>query len=134
MKRWIALFMALTLLLASACGGDNNANEPADANQPAAQDPVTSPADPAEQEPETEPEPEPEPVVQEPYNIYDPTVMPEGGVRDGVAYAAYDGLVEHLFFHPIIAYPELAFDGDAQEKGLDDFMVTEDEITTILDS
>ena len=60
--------------------------------------------------------------------------MPEGGERDGVKYAAYDGLVEHLFFHPIIAYPELAFDGDAQEKGLDDYMVTVDEFNKILES
>ena len=61
----------------------------------------------------TEPEPEPEP-----YTILDPTVMPEGGVRDGVTYAAYDGIVEHLFFHPVVAYPELAFDGDAQPTAL----------------
>ena len=87
----------------------------------------------AEPEPVADPveEPEPEP---EPYAIYDPTVMPEGGERDGVKYAAYDGLVEHLFFHPIIAYPELAFDGDAQEKGLDDYMVTVDEFNKILES
>lgn len=51
-----------------------------------------------------------------------------------MTYAAYDGLVEHLFFHPIIAYPELAFDGDAQEKGLDDYMVTVDEFNKILAS
>ena len=139
MKRWIALLMALTLLFASACGA-KEAPGPADAGQPAAQDPAAPPADqtaPAEPEPEPvepEPEPQPEPVVQEAYNIYDPTVMPEGGTRDGVTYVAYDGLVEHLFFHPIIAYPELAFDGDAQEKGLDDYMVTVDEFNKILAS
>ena len=44
--------------------------------------------------------------------------MPEGGVRDGVTYAAYDGIVEHPFFHPVVAYPELAFDGDAQATAL----------------
>ena len=78
----------------------------------------------------TQPE-EPEP---EPYTILDPTVMPEGGVRDGVNYAAWDGIVEHLFFHPVVAYPELAFDGDAQANGIDDYMVTADEYRKILQS
>ena len=74
------------------------------------------------------------PPEPEPYDILDPTVMPEGGVRDGVTYVAYDGIVEHLFFHPVIAYPELAFDGDAQANGLDDYMVTVDEYNKILQS
>lgn len=39
----------------------------------------------------------------------------------------YEGLVEHIFFHPLIAYPELAFDGDYQQQGFDNFMVTVDE-------
>ena len=43
-------------------------------------------------------------------------------------------IVEHLFFHPIIAYPELAFDGDNMEEGLDDWMVTVDEYNKILQS
>ena len=45
-----------------------------------------------------------------------------------------DQVVEHLFFHPIIAYPELAFDGDSMEEGLDDWMVTVDEYNKILQS
>lgn len=36
----------------------------------------------------------------------------------------YEGTVEHIFFHPLIAYPELAFDGDSQQQGFDNFMVT----------
>lgn len=72
--------------------------------------------------------------VSVPYEILDPTVMPEGGERNGVKYVAYDGVVEHLFFHPVIAYPELAFDGDSQEKGLDTYMVTADEFRKILES
>ena len=83
----------------------------------------SQPEVPAQQE--TPPAPEPEPVPEpEPYAILDPTVMPEGGSRDGVAYAAYDGVVEHLFFHPVVAYPELAFDGDHKSDGIDDWMVT----------
>src|SRR5574344_1788842 len=78
-----------------------------------------------------EPEPEPEP---EPYTILDPTVQPEGGVRDGVTYVPYDGVVEHLFFHPVVAYPELAFDGDYKSDGIDDWMVTAGEYLKILES
>ena len=41
-----------------------------------------------------------------------------------MTYVPWDGVVEHLFFHPIVAYPELAFDGDASAKGMDDYMTT----------
>ena len=118
MRRWMCFFLAVcSLLTLCACG--QAAPEP-EAESPEA--PVEEP-----QEPEAPPEPEP-------YSIYDPTVMPESGSRDGVTYAAYDGIVEHLFFHPVVAYPELAFDGDAQADGIDDFMVTADEYRAILQS
>ena len=88
-------------------------------------------APPAEEPPLPEPEiqePEPPPApVQEPYEIKDPTEEREG-------YVPWTGVVEHLFFHPVIAYPELAFDGDSQANGLDDFMVTVDEYNKILQS
>ena len=130
MRRIIALLLALLLLLAAGCG--NNAGAPPeDDGETAGTAPAPDAESPAEPEPEPEPEPESEP---EPYAIYDPTVMPEGGARDGVTYEAYDGIVEHLFFHPVIAYPELAFDGDAQANGLDDYMVTVDEYNKILQS
>ena len=121
MKQLTALLLALALLLTlAACGGNNAAGGDPDAGNVQEQEP-----------PAPEPEPEPEP---EPYDIYDPTVMPAGGVRDGVTYEAYDGIVEHLFIHPVIAYPELAFDGDSQEKGLDDYMITVTEYRRILES
>ena len=133
MKKSTALALTL-LLLASACGGgpgtdSPDANKPAQTQEPAAPEPASDPAP----EPPPDPEPDPEPV-RETYEILDPKLMPEGGSRDGVAYAAYDGIVEHLFFHPVIAYTELAFDGDAQANGLDDFMVTVDEFNRILDN
>ena len=131
MRKKLALLLALTLLLtACSSGGGNTPQTPPTSPDPAG---PTEPVEPPEPEPDPEPEPEPDPAP-EPYQILDPTVMPEGGVRDGVPYVAYDGLVEHLFFHPVIAYPELAFDGDAQEKGLDDYMVTAGEFTKILES
>ena len=123
MKRYAALLLALALLLGLAACGGNSEEDPAPAPDQNAGDVQTPPA------PEPEPEPEPEP-----YDIYDPTVLPEGGTRDGVTYAAYDGIVEHLFIHPVIAYPELAFDGDSQEKGLDDYMITATEFARILES
>ena len=123
MKRNAALLLALALLLGLAACGGNSEDAPAPAPDQNAGDVQTPPA------PEPEPEPEPEP-----YNIYDPTVLPEGGTRDGVTYEAYDGIVEHLFIHPVIAYPELAFDGDSQEKGLDDYMITATEFARILES
>ena len=110
MRRFTALLLAvLTLLSLTACGGQDASVPEEDTEDPGGE-PV-----------------EVLPPESEPYDILDPTVMPEGGVRDGVTYVAYDGIVEHLFFHPVIAYPELAFDGDAQANGLDDYMVTVDE-------
>jgi hypothetical protein len=48
--------------------------------------------------------------------------------------APFNGTVEHLFFHPLVAYPELAFDGDSKEKGIDLNMVTVGEYEKILQS
>ena len=49
-----------------------------------------------------------------------------------------DQVVEHLFFHPIIAYPQYAFHEsplpESQRIGLDDWMVTVDEYNKILQS
>ena len=118
MKKLTALLILFLLLTLVACGKTNH-------DTPSAAEPVP----PVEETP-VEPLP-PEPV---PYDIHDPTVMPAGGTRDGVTYVAWDGIVEHLFFHPVIAYPELAFDGDYQEKGLDDWMVTVREFNRILQS
>ena len=123
MRRMTNLLLALLLLLSlTACSS---------APAPGSDGP-SQPEPPAQAEtPEADAPAEPEP---EPYTILDPTVQPEGGVRDGVAYAAYDGVVEHLFFHPVVAYPELAFDGDYKSDGIDDWMVTAGEYRKILES
>ena len=47
---------------------------------------------------------------------------------------SYLGPVQHIFFHPLIAYPELAFDGDLEEKGYNDWFVTVPEFRKILES
>lgn len=61
----------------------------------------------------------------------DPSSSPSSG---GAKLVLYDGVVEHLFFHPLVSYPELAFDGDSKEKGIDDYMVTVSEYNKILES
>ncbi|MFO7172534.1 MAG: hypothetical protein DIU70_006160 [Bacillota bacterium] len=47
-------------------------------------------------------------------------------------WVPYDGPVEHIFFHPLIVYPELAFDGDFMAQGYDDWFVTVPEFQAIL--
>ena len=86
MKRLTALLLALVLtLLAAACGSQPGPGNQNTGGQTAQEN--TLPENPAV---EPIPQPEPEPV-QEPYEILDPTVMPEGGVRDGVAGVAHGG-------------------------------------------
>ena len=120
-KRLLCALLAGVMLLLTACGSSGAAS------QGSASSATSSSAASSVQEEPSQPQPEP-------YEILDPTVMPDGGVRDGVTYTAWDGVVEHLFFHPVVAYPELAFDGDSQSNGIDDYMVTVDEYNKILES
>ena len=110
MRRTLSLFLLLTVLLSlSACASG------------------TAPKGKTSEPEEKDSQPGPAP-----YQILDPTVEPEGGSRDGVNYVPWDGVVEHLFFHPAVAYPEQAFDGDAASEGIDDYMVTVGEYNAIL--
>lgn len=45
----------------------------------------------------------------------------------------YDGEIYHVFFHSLIVYPELAFDGDYDSTGYNLWMTTVDEFKRILD-
>ncbi|MDF2921783.1 MAG: glycoside hydrolase/deacetylase [Paenibacillaceae bacterium] len=45
----------------------------------------------------------------------------------------YKGPIEHIFFHPLILYPQLAFDGDQMAQGFDDWFVTVPEFKRIID-
>ncbi len=56
-----------------------------------------------------------------------PTVPPEDLVK-------YTGVVEHIFFHPLIAYPNRAFDNDYMTKGYNDYFVTVSEFNKIIES
>lgn len=46
----------------------------------------------------------------------------------------WEGPVEQIFFHPLIAFPELAFDGDGMAQGYDDWMTTVPEFKRILEA
>ena len=101
----IALLLALALVL----GG---------CSKPMAQEPTPTPTSSVQETAPPAPTPTPAPT---------PIPTPDNLVP-------YTGVVEHLFFHPVICYPELAFDGDAQQKGLDDWMVTLNEYNAILEA
>ena len=111
----LALACALTLPLA-ACGGDKT-------NQPS---PDTTPVAAATPEPTPTPAADPYDAVRT-YWSADQLTQAWGP----------DQAVEHLFFHPVIAYPEYAF-SDAvpydRQVGLDEWMVTADEYKKILQS
>ena len=160
MRRFIAFLLSLSLMLSLAACGTARTEQPQKEQPPVSDAPLSEEKTPARTEPsedaetqmpeetvgesadaaqdagETEEPAEETPVLVPagPYEIYDPKVMPEGGERNGVKYVKYNGIVEHLFFHPVIAYPEQAFDGDHMSDGYDDWMVTVGEYNAILQS
>lgn len=61
-----------------------------------------------------------------------PTPEPTPYVYEG-ELIEYTEQVDHVFFHPLVAYPELAFDLDYMSKGFDDYFVTATEFKRILE-
>ena len=119
MKPWLKRAAAFTLALAmalplAACG------KTADETAP------TPPPTPTV-EPTPEPTPDPELAVQT-YWSEDQLTQAWGPNQ----------VVEHIFFHPVIAYPQWAFHDcsatQSEKEGLDDWMVTVDEYNKILQS
>jgi len=127
MKRWIALLLALATVLSLCTGCKKKEKKQTGDESKSSGTTQTAP------EPTPEPDPEPEP---------DPYVDPYEAVKnywrmDQLTQAwGPDQVVEHLFFHPIIAYPQWAFhdcpSSKSQKDGLDDWMVTVDEYKKIL--
>ena len=119
LKRTAALALALSLFLA-ACGKGTTTEKPSPSQSP---------------EPTVSATPEP---------IPGPAADPEDAVRnywreDQLTQAwGPNQVVEHLFFHPVIAYPQWAFHDcnatQSEKEGLDDWMVTVDEFNKILQS
>lgn len=114
----IGLVLALTLML-SACGEKEKHDEDVDLN--AVITPVPTPA------PTPTPEIDPYEAVKN-YWSQDQLVQEWGATK----------VVEHLFFHPVIAYPTWAFEDckipQSQREGLDDWMLTVEEYNKILQS
>jgi hypothetical protein len=54
--------------------------------------------------------------------------------KEVVNLVPYTGRVEHIFFHPLIVYPEQAFDGDRMSNGFDDWFVTVTEFKRVIQS
>ncbi len=61
-----------------------------------------------------------------------PTPEPTPYVYEG-ELEEYTDWVEHVFFHPVIAYPKMAFDLDYMSKGFDDYFVTAQEFSRIIE-
>ena len=131
--RLTALALALALMLPlAACGGGKAGGQ---------DEPTVSTTTPTETAGPTGPS---EPPAEPPAETAAPAVDPEDAVRnywkpEQLTQAwGPNQVVEHLFFHPVIAYPEFAFTSPTisadQKKGLDDFMVTADEYVKILES
>ena len=74
------------------------------------------------------------PVAPEIPSSEDPSPGSASPQPSAIELVPYTGVVEHLFFHPVVAYPELAFDGDSKESGIDTNMVTVDEYNKMLQS
>lgn len=47
--------------------------------------------------------------------------------------AKYEGTIEHVFVHPLIVYPELAYDGDSETETLSKWFVTTKEFKNALE-
>ena len=97
---------------------DGQTGAPSDTNDPSAEPSPSPSPDPT---PSPSPAPSPSPTPSPP-ETPQPVLVP------------YDGVVEHIFFHEVIAWPELAFNGGSGQKGYDDNMVTVHEYRMILES
>ena len=51
-----------------------------------------------------------------------------------VELVPYTGAVTNIFFHPLIAFPERAFDGDSYSRQMDDWFITVTEFVRIIES
>ena len=117
LRRFAALSLALLMVLPLAACQDKPAGD--GGNNPDAQ-----------ATPTVEPTPTPTPDPYEAVRTY--------WSEDQLTQAwGPNQVVEHLFFHPVIGYPEFTFSSavpENRQKGLDDWMVTADEFKAILQS
>ena len=112
MRRLITSLLALVLLISLAACGQSGAPSAGSAGSASASSAVKSDSPTAHSGDENAP-------------AFD---------KDSVKWVEWNGVVEHLFFHPVVAYPEKAFDGDNMSNGIDDWMVTAGEYKKMLQS
>ena len=117
--RWMSLVLSLALALLCACGGDTGTGRQ---ENPEGQPPTE----------QTEPTPTPTPAP-DPFDA-----VKTHWSQEQLTQAWGPGqVVEHIFFHPIIAYPQWAYHDavipQSQRDGLDDWMVTAEEYQAILE-
>ena len=156
-KKLLSAALILSMLLPlAACGSTKTpakTQEPAPSQTQPTQTQMTVPegavvysGPPAQIEytPQPQPDPQPEPQPQ-------PQPQPEPAAPTAVSYETVktywsdsqltqewgkNKVVEHLFFHPVIAYPKWAFfdckSSASEKQGLDEWMVTADEFKNIL--
>jgi hypothetical protein len=74
-----------------------------------------------------------EELYEEP-KINDPSQEDSSPQNPPVELTSYNGPIEHIFFHPLVIYPSLAFDGDAMSKGYNEYFVTVKEFNDIIQS
>ena len=123
MKRTLALVLALVMVLSllTACGKKNRDDDRKTAEEENSENTEQQSAEEI-------------PATADPYDAV------KNYWSDDQLTQAWgpDQIVEHLFFHPIIAYPQWAFhdcpSSQSQKNGLDDWMVTVDEYNKILQS
>ena len=61
------------------------------------------------------------------------TSVPAPALIPAVHLVAWHGPVEHVFFHPLVVDPRLAFRDDKLSKGFEDYFVTASEFRAIVD-
>ena len=122
----LALALALGLSLAACSGGDTAGQGGAQHGSGTVGELENTQTPAPEPTPTPTPEPDPYDAVRNYWS------------EDQLTQAWGPGqVVEHLFFHPVIAYPEFTFSSavpENRQKGLDDWMVTVDEFKKILQS
>lgn len=115
MRRFLYLFVAALLILTVAACQEHSKITTGENGQETAV--VASPEEISEEEHIEEEQP----VETEPYIEEEPAIP----------LAPYKGVVEHIFIHPLIPYPEVTFKS-REAMGFDDWFITVTEFTRIL--
>ncbi|QGS69440.1 hypothetical protein CV093_17595 [Oceanobacillus sp. 143] len=125
MKRYLILFI---LLFVSACSDEEvslTVNQQENENTK-----IVEAADDAS--PESELESRTEDVEENNEENVQEEAIEKEEKEDDVTLFPYEGEVEHIFFHPLMAYPELSFAGP-QAQGYNDWFITVDEFNRTLE-